>query len=175
MQHTHNTPRFTELGGGESLTLQHLSSLQLLGGDCTLENKEGQTLSLFNGEQLTSKFYHHTWETLTISARTNSRLRLIYSTVYPSLSPSPILNPSFYQFTANDVSDRTFYRLKNINFLQLMGGDYEIRNKLDEQITLYNGQQLPDVFYRQYWDELDIRAINGSLRMIYIAQPAALP
>ena len=173
MQHTHNTPRFTELEGGESLTLQNLSSLQLLGGDCTLENKEGQTLSLFNGEQFTSKFYHHTWETLTISALTNSRLRLIYSTL--EQSPSPILNPSFYQFTANDVADRTFYRLKNINFLQLMGGDYEIKNKLDERITLYNGQQLPDVLYRQYWDELDIRAINGSLRMIYIAQRTELP
>lgn len=173
MQHTHNTPRFTELEGGERLTLQNLSSLQLLGGDCTLENKEGQTLSLFNGEQLTSKFYHHTWETLTISALANSRLRLIYSTL--EQSPSPILNPSFYQFTANDVSDRTFYRLKNINFLQLMGGDYEIKNKLDERIILYNGQQLPDVYYRQYWDELDIRAINGSLRMIYIAQRTELP
>ena len=167
MPQTHNTPRFRTLENGERITLQHLSSFQILGGDGLLENKQGQTLPVFNGENISSKFYHHTWESLTITASANSQLRLVYAS--SPLSFSPTLNPSFYQFSPADVSNQTFYQLKNISFLQLVGGDYEIRNQLGEQITLYNGQQLPDVFYRQYWDELAIRAINGNLRMIYIA------
>lgn len=167
MQQTHNTPRFKQLEAGESISLQNIASIQLLGGDGIIENKVGQTLPVFNGENITSKFYHHTWEVLKISALPNNQLRFIYAT--SSSLPSPSLNPSFYQFSAADVSNQTFYRLKNISFLQLVGADYEIKNSLDERITLFNGQQLPDVFYRQYWDQLDIRAINGNLRMIYIA------
>ena len=167
MEHTHNTPRFQVLESGERITLQRLSSLQLLEGDCILENQAGDTLAVFNGERITSKFYHHTWEHLAITALTGSRVRLVYATVEES--PSPSLHPAFHTFSSQEIADGTFYRLKSINFLQLVGGDYEIRNRLGERITLYNGQQLPDVFYRQYWDELDIRAINGNLRMIYLS------
>jgi len=164
---THHTPRFQVLENGESITLHQLSSLELLGGDCLLENSQGKQLRLYNGEKLDHKFYHHTWDSLKITAPDQGKTNLVYTTV--AASASPILSPCFYQFTAEDVQDVISYQLKNIRFLQLFGGDYEIQNLLGESIPLYNGQQLPNVFYRQYWDELTIRCLHEKARIIYLA------